>query len=187
MRDAILNGLQQSLDLKQAMLADQTLHQALEQAVLLCKTALDDGRKILLCGNGGSAADCQHIAAELVGRFEKERPAMAAIALTTDTSALTAMVMIMVMRKCFPAKSPAWVTSATYDWLFDQWRQKNVVKAFEVAKQRGVKCVAMTGAKHGVMADMADVWLATPSTRTANIQEGHITLGHLLCALIEAD
>ena len=91
MRDAILNGLKQSLDLKQAMLGDEGLHQALEQAVSLCKTALDNGHKILLCGNGGSAADCQHIAAELVGRFEKERPAMAAIALTTDTSALTAI------------------------------------------------------------------------------------------------
>ena len=96
--------------------------------------------------------------------------------------------MIMVMRKCFPAKSPASGNAGDVLIGFStSGGSKNVVKAFQVAKQRGVKCVAMTGAKHGVMADMADVWLATPSTRTANIQEGHITLGHLLCALIEAD
>lgn len=188
MRDAILNGLQQSLDLKQAMLGDEGLHQALEQAVSLCKTALDNGHKILLCGNGGSAADCQHIAAELVGRFEKERPAMAAIALTTDTSALTAIGNDYGYEEVFSRQVAGLGNVGDVLIGFStSGGSKNVVKAFEVAKQRGVKCVAMTGSKHGVMADMADVWLATPSTRTANIQEGHITLGHLLCALIEAD
>lgn len=188
MLEAIRNGLSQSLAVKQAMLDDESLHVALMAAAELCKTALKGGHKILLCGNGGSAADCQHIAAELVGRFEKERAALAAIALTTDTSALTAIGNDYGYEQVFGRQVNGLGREGDVLIGFStSGGSKNVVKAFEVAKRRSVKCIAMTGVKAGPLGEQADVWVATPSTRTANIQEGHITLGHLLCALIEAE
>lgn len=187
MHDAILDGLRQSLEHKQAMLDSTELHQQISDAAQLCKDALSAGRKILLCGNGGSAADCQHIAAELVGRFEVERDALAAIALTTDTSALTAIGNDYGYEQVFSRQVAGLGQEGDVLIGFStSGGSKNVVAAFEIAAKKGVKCIAMTGAKRGPLADMSDVWVACPSTRTANIQEGHITIGHLICALIEA-
>ena len=187
MQDAILQGLKQSLEHKQAMLDSTELHQQIQEAGQLCKTALAEGYKILLCGNGGSAADCQHIAAELVGRFEVERDALAAIALTTDTSALTAIGNDYGYDAVFSRQVAGLGNAGDVLIGFStSGGSKNVVQAFEVAARKGVRTIAMTGAKQGPLADMADVWVACPSTRTANIQEGHITIGHLICALIEA-
>ena len=188
MLDAITQGLQQSLDHKQAMLESTELHQQILQAANLCRDALAAGHKILLCGNGGSAADSQHIAAELIGRFEVERDALAAIALTTDTSALTAIGNDYGYEEVFSRQVAGLGQAGDVLIGFStSGGSKNVVRAFEVAAKRGVRTIAMTGSKHGVLADMADVWVACPSTRTANIQEGHITIGHLICALIEAE
>ena len=187
MQDAIKAGLTQSLAHKQAMLDSNDLHQQIEAAATLCREALAQGGKILLCGNGGSAADSQHIAAELVGRFEIEREALAAIALTTDTSALTAIGNDYGYGEVFARQVAGLGNPGDVLIGFStSGGSKNVVRAFEVAAKKGVKTIAMTGSKRGVMADMADVWVACPSTRTANIQEGHITIGHLICALIEA-
>ncbi|WP_420550155.1 D-sedoheptulose-7-phosphate isomerase [Litorivicinus lipolyticus] len=187
MHDAIIAGLKQSLDHKQAMLNDHGLHESIAAAAALCRDALANGGKLLLCGNGGSAADCQHIAAELVGRFEIERDALAAIALTTDTSALTAIGNDYGYEQVFSRQVAGLGQPGDVLIGFStSGGSKNVVKAFEVAAKRGVKTIAMTGAKAGPLTEMSDVWVACPSTRTANIQEGHITIGHLLCALIES-
>ncbi|MGB0957288.1 MAG: D-sedoheptulose-7-phosphate isomerase, partial [Litorivicinus sp.] len=179
--------LKASLEHKQAMMDDVSLHTAIADAAALCRESLSAGHKILLCGNGGSAADCQHIAAELVGRFEIERDAMAAIALTTDTSALTAIGNDYGYEEVFARQVAGLGNPGDVLIGFStSGGSKNVVRAFEVAQSRGVRTIAMTGAKRGALAEQADVWVACPSTRTANIQEGHITIGHLICALIEA-
>ena len=125
----------------------------------ICKNALDKGHKILFCGNGGSAADAQHLAAELAGRFVKERESLPAIALTPDTSILTA-------------------TSGN---------SKNVVKATELARQKGLKTVAFTGEGGGKLGALCDAVIAVPSKTTARIQEMHIMVGHIICEIVEED
>lgn len=173
MHDAIIQGLTASLEHKQAMLDSIELHQQIADAAALCKSALASGHKILLCGNGGSAADCQHIAAELVGRFEVERDALAAIALTTDTSALTAIGNDYGYEQVFSRQVAGLGNPGDVLLGFStSGGSKNVVKAFEVAKAKGVHTVALTGSKRGQLVDLSDVWIACPSTRTANIQEG---------------
>jgi len=151
-----------------------------------CIDALNNGNKIMFCGNGGSASDAQHLAAELVGRYKINRHAMNAIALTTDTSILTAVG-----------------NDYGYDTIFERQVQglgkagdilvglstsgnsKNVVKAFELAKEMGIKTAAFTSSSGGKLKMMADFKIAVPSDTTNNIQEMHIAVGHLLCEIIE--
>ena len=131
-----------------------------------CKAALENGNKILFCGNGGSAADSQHLAAELICRFKKERRSLAGIALTTDTSALTAIA---------------------NDYDFESGNSKNVVKAAEMARSIGMHTIAFTGEGGGKLAELCDITLAIPSNVTARIQEMHILAGHIMCEIIEED
>ena len=143
----------------------------------------------MLCGNGGSAADSQHIAAELIGRFEKERRSMAAIALTTDTSALTAIGNDYGYDQVFARQVEGLGQSG--DLLIGistSGNSKNVVKAMEVAQSKGIRTVALVGDKpEGAMQTIADYVLAAPSTNTARIQECHILIMHTLCQLVESE
>ena len=163
--------------------------EVIERATQLCTDALGQGRKILLCGNGGSAADSQHIAAELIGRFEKERRSMAAIALTTDTSALTAIGNDYGYDQVFARQVEGLGQSG--DLLIGistSGNSKNVVKAMEVAQSKGIRTVALVGDKpEGAMQAIADYVLAAPSTNTARIQECHILIMHTLCQLVESE
>ena len=134
----------------------------IQEIAYRCKAALDNGNKILFCGNGGSAADSQHLAAELIGRFKKERRSFAAVALTTDTSALTAIA-----------------NDYDFDAVF--------VKAAEMARSIGMHTIAFTGEGGGKLAEICDITLAIPSNVTARIQEMHILAGHIMCELIEED
>ena len=143
----------------------------------------------MLCGNGGSAADSQHIAAELIGRFEKERRSMAAIALTTDTSALTAIGNDYGYDQVFARQVEGLGQSG--DLLIGistSGNSKNVVRAMEVAQSKGIRTVALVGDKpEGAMQTIADYVLAAPSTNTARIQECHILIMHTLCQLVESE
>jgi len=160
--------------------------QAIARAAELMRDAVLAGKKILLCGNGGSAADAQHIAAELVGRFVIERRPLAAIALTTDTSALTAIANDYGYDHVFSRQVEA--LGAEGDVLIaitTSGTSKNVVAAAAAARARGMKIVALTGSKGSAFVASCDAGVAVPSAVTARIQECHITIGHLLCEAVD--
>jgi D-sedoheptulose 7-phosphate isomerase len=149
--------------------------------------SLRAGGKLLLCGNGGSAADCQHIAAELTGRFSgATRPALAAIALTTDTSALTAIANDFGFEEVFARQVEA--LGRPGDVLLaisTSGRSPNVVRAAESARARGIVVLALTGAEGGPLGELAAATIKTPRAHTARVQELHLTVGHILCDLVE--
>lgn len=148
--------------------------------------ALTGGKKILLCGNGGSAADAQHIAAELVGCYEKQRRSWPAIALTTDTSALTAVSNDLGYEEVFARQLAG--LAQTGDLLIaisTSGRSKNVLKAAERARELGCRTIALTGASSDPLGSICDLTVAVPSKRTSRIQEAHITIGHLWCELVD--
>ncbi len=187
--DAIIATFQASIDTKQALINDTKRLEGLLAVAEVASTTIKAGHKIMLCGNGGSAADSQHIAAELIGRFEKERRSMAAIALTTDTSALTAIGNDYGYDQVFARQVEGLGQSG--DLLIGistSGNSKNVVKAMEVAQSKGIRTVALVGDKpEGAMQAIADYVLAAPSTNTARIQECHILIMHTLCQLVESE
>ena len=165
--------------------AEKTLPDLVAQGVLAMTSCLQSGGKVMACGNGGSAADAQHFAAELMGRFERERQELAAIALTTDSSILTAVGNDYSYDEVFSKqvrglgkKGDVLLAIST------SGNSKNVVKAIEAAKKIGIKIIALTGNGGGKIAtllDKDDIHLCAPSTRTARIQETHLVLLHGLC------
>ena len=160
--------------------------EAVAQAAALVYEALAAGGKVLLCGNGGSAADAQHIAGELVGRFKLERPAFHAVALTTDTSVMTSIANDygydeMFARQVQGLGSPGDVLLA-YSTSGDS---PNILRAVGMAKSLGMKVVGLTGAGGGKMADVCDACITVPSTDTPTVQESHAAAGHTICLLVE--
>ncbi|GBC82188.1 Phosphoheptose isomerase 1 [bacterium HR10] len=157
------------------------------RAAELMIAALRAGRKILLFGNGGSAADAQHIAAELVNRYRRARPALAAMALTTDTSILTSIANDVAFEEVFSRQiealgEPGDVAVA----ISTSGRSPNVVRAVETARRLGLRTIGLLGRDGGFVAPLVDVPLIVPVEETPRIQEVHITLGHILCELIES-
>lgn len=157
-------------------------------AGLRVRTALEKGRKILICGNGGSAADSQHMAAEFVGRFVKERQSLPALALTVDTSLLTAVgndygFDCVFSRQVEGLGQEGDVLIA----ISTSGNSANVVKAVKTAKEKGIYVIALTGENGGILAKESDLCLAVPSQVTARIQEMHIMIIHMICEIAEAD
>ena len=187
--ETIKATFQASIDTKQALIDDNTRLEALLKVARLASSAIKAGKKIMLCGNGGSAADSQHIAAEFIGRFEKERKSMAAIALTTDTSALTAIGNDYGYEEVFSRQVEGLGQSG--DLLIGistSGNSKNVVKALGVAKEKGISTVALVGDRpNGKMQTIADYVLVAPSANTARIQECHILMMHTICQLVESE
>ena len=166
----------------------QALAPQIEQVSKLCIDALKQGHKIMFCGNGGSAADSQHLAAELVGRYKMNRPAMNALALTVDTSIITAVgndygydTIFQRQVEGLGQKGDVLIGPST------SGNSKNVLLAFDLAKKLGISTVAMTGAACGKMKEIADFAINVPSDVTNNIQEMHIAVGHLICGVIEKE
>ena len=156
------------------------------QAVDLCQDALDSGHKIFLCGNGGSAADCQHLAAELVVRFTRERQGLPAIALTTDTSILTACGNDYGYDRVFSRQVEALGRMGDVLLAFStSGNSVNVLAAVRRAQEAGMFTIGFTGSKGGEMAELCEICITVPSTVTARIQECHILLGHWLCDELE--
>lgn len=187
MHQYLKNQLQESLDVKQKLLSGEHF-QVLETVVNACITALKAGRKVLIAGNGGSAADAQHIAGELVSRFFFDRPALPAIALTTDTSILTAIGNDYGYDKLFERQVEALGKEGdVFIGITTSGTSPNILKAAEAAKKRGLVCVGLTGEKIGPLNELCDFTINVPSSVTPRIQEAHITLGHILCAAIEAE
>ncbi|MGC9213425.1 MAG: D-sedoheptulose 7-phosphate isomerase [Athalassotoga sp.] len=178
--------LLESANVKTKISQDKELLQKIMSSAVKMAEALKDGKKILVCGNGGSAADAQHIAAELVGKFMKERIALPAIALNTNTSVITAIGNDYSYDDIFSRQIEAFSNAGDIlIGISTSGNSKNVLKAFEVAKQRSIMTIALTGQSGGKMKDMVDVLINVPSNLTPRIQEAHITIGHIMCEIIE--
>jgi D-sedoheptulose 7-phosphate isomerase len=164
----------------------QTLSPLIERAAQMLTDAVRRGNKVMFCGNGGSAADSQHLAAELMGRYLKERNPMPAIALTTDTSALTAIgndygfadVFVRQLRG-LGRKGDGLVAIST------SGNSENVVRAVTAANEIGIATIALTGQGGGKLRELADIAICVPAKQTNHIQEMHIAIGHYLCGFIE--
>jgi D-sedoheptulose 7-phosphate isomerase len=185
-RARISGDLQRSRDLLTAALADGAMLDAAARAAEIIVDALRTGRKLLLAGNGGSAADAQHLAAELVVRFKKARDALPAIALTTDSSILTAVGNDLGFEQLFARQvlalgQPGDVLLA----ISTSGRSPNILAACRTARERGLSVIGFTGADGEPMRPCCDVVVQVPSNDTPFIQQVHITLGHTLCAIAE--
>ena len=163
---------------------------AIDEAVMslanLAVQTLKNGNKILICGNGGSAADAQHFAAELTGRYKTERVSLPAIALTTDTSALTAIGNDYGYDAVFARQlSGVGVSGDLLIGISTSGNSKNVLNALEIARQKGIKTAGLTGRDGGAMSFLCDINVVVPANDTARIQEMHILIIHTICAAID--
>ncbi len=184
MREVVVKELEESANIKRMMA--QSLADTIVDAAQMILKAYQAGGKVLLIGNGGSAADAQHIAAELIGRFQLERTGLPAIALTTNTSALTALANDYEYDAVFSRQLEA--LASNKDILIaitTSGTSPNILKAVEAAHSKGVYVVGLTGGNGGKLKDMADLTIMVPSDNTARIQEAHITIGHIICHLVE--
>jgi D-sedoheptulose 7-phosphate isomerase len=181
----LVDSLQEHLTAIQSLL-DSKLGEIEQAGSLICKT-LASGNKVLLCGNGGSAADAQHIAAELVGRYEQQRRAFPAIALTTDTSALTALSNDFGYEEVFARQVQA--LAGAGDILIaisTSGKSPNIIKAAEQARAIGCKIIGLAGGSGEPLASHCDLSIVVPTDRTSRVQEAHITIGHLWCEMIDS-
>lgn len=186
MKDFIVEQISKAQCVMNAMLTDVRLQMQLEAAAKVCVQALESGGKILLAGNGGSAADAQHIAGEFVSRFAFDRPGLPALALTVDTSILTAISNDYGYEKLFSRQVQALGQQGdVFIGYSTSGKSPNVLRAFEEARSRGLLSIGFTGNRGGVMRGLCDHLLEVPSAETPKIQEGHLVLGHILCGLVE--
>ena len=184
MREVVIRELEDSANIKTTMA--RTLSDIIAKAAQIILDAFRAGRKVFLIGNGGSAADAQHIAAELAGRFKLERTGLPAIALTTNTSVLSALANDYGYEKVFSHQLEA--LAKDKDVLIaitTSGTSPNILKAVEMAHSKGVTVIGLTGAKGGKLKDSADLTIMVPSDDTPRIQEAHITIGHIICHLVE--
>lgn len=184
--EKIREEIWQSYDVKRRMLNDPAMIQAITEAAVCMADALKKGGKILTCGNGGSASDATHIAGEIVGRFEKERQAYAAVALNTDPSVMTAIANDYSFDHVFARQVEGLMKgSDVLLGLSTSGNSVNVIYAFEKAKEIGGKTILLSGRKGGRLQEMADISIIAPSDVTAHIQEAHACIYHVLCGLLE--
>ncbi len=182
----IQEQLQASISVKEKILENDALISIIEKVANKCIDALSKGHKILLAGNGGSAADAQHIAAELVNQYEFKRAPLPAIALTTDTSILTAISNDYGYEKLFARQLQAnAVKGDVFIGISTSGNSPNVLKALQYARISGITTIGMTGARGDNMAKLCELCIKIPSISTPRIQEAHITIGHILCGMIE--
>jgi D-sedoheptulose 7-phosphate isomerase len=182
----IIQRIQQSIDLKNQILSDGILISRIQEASELIIQAYRSGNKTLFCGNGGSAADAQHLAAELSGKFYLDRPPIPAEACHVNSSFITAVSNDYGFAKAYARYIQA--VGKAGDVFFaisTSGNSENIVEAIYEARKIGLKCICLTGLTGGRMADLADVLINVPSTDTPRIQETHILIGHIICELVE--
>ncbi|MDR0790588.1 MAG: D-sedoheptulose 7-phosphate isomerase [Bacteroidales bacterium] len=179
--------IEQSIDVKQHLLSNTDFLSEIDKVSSVIIEAYQQGNKVLFCGNGGSAADAQHLAAELSGRFYYDRPPLAAEALHVNTSYLTAVandysydIIYARIVEAMGKKGDILIGLST------SGNSKNVIAAMEKAKQKGMTTISLTGLGGGLMAEKSDYLLAVPSADTPRIQESHIMIGHIICELVES-
>lgn len=186
MRDKIIDIINDSIQIK-----EQILHTQIDNIIKAAKaiiSSLKEGGKVIIFGNGGSAADAQHIAAEFVGRFQKERPALAAIALNTNTSIITAIANdygydLVFARQIEGLAEPSDIAIG----ISTSGKAKNVNLAIKKAKELGLKTICLSGGTGGDLTKAVDISIIVPSSVTARIQEAHIVIGHIICELAESE
>ncbi|MEO6950102.1 MAG: D-sedoheptulose 7-phosphate isomerase [Ginsengibacter sp.] len=184
--EKLKNIIQASIDVKKKILSDDKILQTVMDCVNVMVTAFEKGNKVLFCGNGGSASDAQHLAAELTGRFYTDRDALPAEALHCNTSYLTAVandysydVIYSRMIKGIGNAGDVLVGLST------SGNSKNIIKAFETAKEKGMVTISFTGSTGGKLKGLSDHLINVPSDDTPRIQESHIMLGHIICEFVE--
>ena len=184
--DLIVKTLESHLEMVQRITTDPVLQRGLAEAAQHCIITLQQGGKVLLCGNGGSAADAQHISAELAGRFLKDRPALHAEALHVNSSYLAAVGddydFDRIYARAVEAKGKA---GDVLIGLSTSGNSENIVQAVIQAKNQNMVTIALTGSGGGKLLDIVDLCLCMPSTETPRIQEAHILMGHIICDIIE--
>lgn len=186
--ELVQKRIKDSIETKQKLLSNAQLIQSIERAAMLIIESIKEGGKIIFCGNGGSAADAQHLAAELVGKFYLDRPALPGISLTTNTSILTAVANDYTYDRVFVRQVEAIAkTGDVLVGISTSGNSLNVVEAMKLAKNIGMKTIAFTGETGGKMKDYADVLINVPSTDTPRIQELHIMVGHIICEIVEKE
>jgi D-sedoheptulose 7-phosphate isomerase len=188
MSSFVASQAREALELKQEVVSDPALLAYLQKACEVCRDVYMRGGKLLIAGNGGSAADAQHMAGELVSRFYFDRPALPAVALTTDTSIMTAIGNDYGFEDLFKRqiealgnKGDAFVAIST------SGNSKNILKSLVEAKRRGLSTIGFTGKSGGEMTSLCDITLKVPSTSTPRIQEIHILFAHIICAFVEKE
>lgn len=188
MRQYIQDEVLKTQSTLERIASDEGITDLVEQIATRCSAALRAGKKILFAGNGGSAADAQHLAGELVSRLNFDRPGLAAFALTTDTSVLTAIGNDYGYERLFARQLNA--VGAAGDVFFGistSGRSPNILRALEEGRRKNLITVGLTGQISTDMQPLCDYCIAVPSTETPKIQEGHIILGHIICGLIERE
>ena len=182
----IQERIKASIAVKEQIIHDGTLVPVIEKVVQVITEAFQQGHAVYFCGNGGSAADAQHLAAEFSGRFYTDRKALPAEALHTNSSYLTAVANDYSYEVVY-ARLVDGITQAgdVLIGLSTSGNSANIIKAFEVARQKGVTTIGFTGQGGGAMKSLSDIWIGVPSNDTPRIQESHITLGHIICQLVE--
>ena len=185
MHQKIIAQLEESAEVKRQTIV--TAVDSIEAAAQMLIDCYRAGGKVLLCGNGGSAADAQHLAAELISRLKLERAAIPALALTTNTSLLTAIGNDYKYDLVFVRQVEAFCRAGdVLIAISTSGESENVIKAVEFSRVQGIKSIALTGAKGGRLAEKVDLAIKIPSDNVQRIQECHITVGHILCELIES-
>jgi D-sedoheptulose 7-phosphate isomerase len=186
LRDLVRGRIQSAIDIKAALLLDSNFHDALAHVALRIVESLRAGGKVIFFGNGGSAADAQHLTAEFTGRYLKERRALAALALSTNSSSVTAIGNDYGFDLVFARQLEALGKEGDVAiGISTSGNSRNVIRAFEVAKAKSIYTVALGGASGGAMKKVADWTICVPTQVTPRIQECHILAGHIICEIVE--
>ncbi|MBR0502364.1 MAG: D-sedoheptulose 7-phosphate isomerase [Paludibacteraceae bacterium] len=184
--ETIKQHIQESVQTKELILSNDKMLNDIHSAAQMLIDAYKKGNKTLLAGNGGSAADAQHIAGEFVSRFYFDRPGIPSIALTTDTSILTAIGNDYGFERLFARQVEAQgVAGDVFIGISTSGNSKNIITALQACKAKGIKTIGLTGKKECAMDTLCDIVLKVPSSNTPCIQESHIMIGHILCRLVE--
>jgi D-sedoheptulose 7-phosphate isomerase len=185
MTSKIQTILQNSADVKLVIAKDTAMIELIESVANAITTAFKNGNRVYFCGNGGSAADAQHLAAEFSGRFYKDRPVLPSEALHTNSSYLTAVGNDYGYEQVYARLAGTFAAGDVLVGISTSGNSENIVRAFQVCRDRKVITVGFTGDKGGAMKPLSDFWIGVPSNDTPRIQEAHITVGHIICQLVE--
>lgn len=184
----IKSHFEDSIQVKNQILQDKVLIELIQKVALITTNAYKNGFKTMLAGNGGSAADAQHIAGEFVSRFYFDRPGIPSIALTTDTSILTAIGNDYGYDRLFARQVQAQgVKGDIFIGISTSGNSTNIIEALKVCKEKEIISIGLTGQSGGKMADLCDYCIKVPSNCTPRIQESHIVIGHIICAIVEEE
>ena len=187
MKVAIKKLIKASIDTKQAILENEELVLSIDSVIKMVVPAFNNGQRVHFCGNGGSAADAQHLAAEFSGRFYKNRKALPSEALHCNTSYLTAVANDYSFEEIYSRLVDGIMEKGdVLIGMSTSGNSKNIVKAFETARAKGIITVGFTGEDGGAMKDLSDYLINVPSSVTPRIQEAHMLIGHIICELVEA-